>query len=49
MLVLGLGINEWAFLTVWYDFNLPWVIGLGSYYVVALGLSLWGGPNRAED
>jgi hypothetical protein len=49
MLLLGLAINEWVFLTAWYDFNIMWGIGIGSYYAVALGLSMWGGPTRKED
>ncbi|MBH0179989.1 MAG: hypothetical protein HP491_19540 [Nitrospira sp.] len=49
MLVLGLAINEAVFFYVWTDFHILWAIGLGSYFVVALGLSLWGGPARAED
>jgi hypothetical protein len=49
MLLLGLAINEWVFLTAWYDFNIMWGIGIGSYYAVALGLSMWEGPTRKED
>lgn len=49
MLVLGLAINEALFFYAWTDFNIMWVIGLGSYFVVALGLCLWGGPERAEN
>ena len=49
MLVLGLGINEAVFFSAWSDFTFMWVIGVGSYFIVALGLSLWGGPTREGD
>jgi hypothetical protein len=49
MMVLGLAINEALFFAAWSDFNMTWAIGLGSYFVIALGLSLWGGPKREED
>jgi hypothetical protein len=49
MMVLGLAINEALFFSAWSDFNITWAIGLGSYFVIALGLSLWGGPKREAD
>jgi hypothetical protein len=46
MLFFGIFLNEWVYLYVWERFNLGLVIVFALYIVLALGLSLWGGPSR---
>ena len=45
MLFIGLFLNEFVFLNVWYNMNFPLVIVAIAYYGIALGLSLWGGSR----
>ena len=49
LLAFGIILNEWVYLHVWEQFDLPVVIGFAIYLVVALGLSLWGGPDTESD
>jgi len=45
MLFIGLFLNEFVFLNVWYNMNFSLVIVAIAYYGIALGLSLWGGSR----
>jgi hypothetical protein len=49
LLAFGIILNEWVYLHVWEQFDLPVVIGFAVYLVVALRLSLWGGPDNESD
>jgi hypothetical protein len=49
MLAFDTALIDYVFLTHWYETNITLVIALGAYTLVALGLSMWGGPARAED
>lgn len=45
MLTFGIYLDAWIYLYVWERFNIVLVGVLATYFVVALGLSLWGGPS----
>lgn len=49
MLATDIGLIDYVLLSHWYEPNIILVIALGGYTLVALGLSMWGGPARAED
>lgn len=49
MLAFGIILNEWVYLHVVEQFDLSVVIGFVIYLVIALGLSLWGGPATESD
>jgi len=49
MLAVDTALIDYVFLSHWYEANITLVIALGAYTLVALGLSLWGGPARAEE
>ncbi len=40
---------DYVFLNDWYEANIILMVALGAYTLVALGLSMWEGPARAED
>ncbi len=40
---------DYVFLNNWYEANIILMVALGVYTLVALGLSMWGGPAHAED
>jgi hypothetical protein len=46
MLVLAIYFDAWIYLYVWEQFDLALVAVFAMYILVALGLSLWGGPSR---
>ncbi|MDK2743213.1 MAG: hypothetical protein H8K03_19165 [Nitrospira sp.] len=48
MLFLALFLNEIVFLNVWHGSNFSLVAVAVAYYVVAIGLSLWGGSHRPQ-
>jgi hypothetical protein len=45
MLTLGIYLDAWVYLYVWERFNIMLAVVFAMYIVVALGLSLWGGPS----
>ncbi len=45
MLTFGIYLDAWIYLYVWERFNIVLVGVLVMYFVVALGLSLWGGSS----
>jgi hypothetical protein len=49
MLAVDTALIDYVFLSNWYEANIILMIALGAYTLVALGLSMWGGPVRAED
>ncbi len=40
---------DYVFLNDWYEANIILMVALGAYTLIALGLSMWEGPARAED
>ncbi len=48
MLFFGLFLNEVVFLNVWHNANPSLIMIALAYYVVAIGLSLWGGTRHRE-
>lgn len=49
MLASDVLLIDYVLLSNWYEANIILMIALGAYTLVALGLSMWGGPARAED
>ncbi len=49
MLASDVILIDYVFLTNWYEANIILMIALGAYTLLALGLSMWGGPAREDN
>lgn len=49
MLASDVILIDYVLLTNWYEANIILMIALGAYTLLALGLSMWGGPAREDN
>jgi hypothetical protein len=49
MLASDVVLIDYVFLSNWYEANLLLMVALGAYTLLALGLSMWGGPAREDN
>ena len=49
MLTFGIFLNEWVYLYIMERFDIVLVVAVVIYMVIAVSLSLWGGPSPRRE